>query len=531
MGVWGWKKQKQAKATKCEVVVLAASETDVAVVRKALRGAQRLFGLRSTAKPMSLSTSSSTMSVSEVDVDDDDDAGSILSDCKPLTAVQQQCLQAELRRAEDFLRTHKGSRSPGRQGDTFKLKCLPEESSYDDGSLSSISTQPSTRGEHECGICSEPLLGLRFVGACLPCGHCFHEDCFYGSWASALLQGDEANEDDTTRQLSRECCAYSHCFLCGMVVRDFGRLSINVADAMGPPDGYDNVTSDFAFRKLFARAKMVTLVRRCISVPSSPKVVCEVLRMTMDRIRRMSDVDSGEPGMAVKSEFLAVGGHVAMVHALTRYGENAKVCGWVNAIMADLSVSHADVLFLTTPHLCDYVAASMLKHPVLQPLQSNGCCTFSELCKSTYAALALQDIDKAQGLGAVTDAIARFPLEAGSLRWNAVSFLTLAAEVDPYRTCEHVCSDMEAFECIVSTLHESLATLSPEFGRLVCRLLLIAARRPEFRSAIAKAGATEALQAVYMRSMDVNSKDMSKAILGRLGRPLNPYQRSHCVAI
>lgn len=423
--------------------------------------------------------------------------------------------------------------------DGNKLECLHENSSFDDASLSTISTGYRTTRSwigsrcgsghslvgvrlHECGVCSEPLLSNRFVGACLPCGHCFHEDCFYGSWASTLLQDSDQDIPDLGHGWFPAPCAE-----CGAVVDNFGRLSVNVDEAMGPTDDFG--TSDFAFKKLLAKAKLATLVRRCVSVPSSPKLVCEVLRLTMDRIRRVSDIDTGEVGAPVKAEFMAVGGHVAMMHAVTRYRDSPDVCGWSNALLAELSVRHANVLYLTTPDLVGFVSASMLKHPLHVALQSNGCCTLAELLKSSFGLTALDEIDQANGFTAVRDALVRFTNT--SLRQNAVSFLTLAAELNPVLACQHVCSDQLVLDVLVCILHDTghrsnvkLYPVEMILLRLVCRLLFLASGRPEFRTVLARAGADRAFYGIYQRKdlsdVDEYSHKLSGAVLRRLGRPV-----------
>lgn len=423
--------------------------------------------------------------------------------------------------------------------DGNKLECLPENSSVDDASLSTISTGYRTTRSwsgsrcgsghsvvgarlHECGVCSEPLLSNRFVGACLPCGHCFHEDCFYGSWASTLLQDNDQDIPDLGHGWFPAPCAE-----CGAVVDNFGRLSLNADEAMGPTQDFG--TSDFVFKKLLAKAKLVTLVRRCVSVPSSPKLVCEVLRLTMDRIRRVSDIDTGEVGAPVKAEFMAVGGHVATMHAVTRYRDSPDVCGWSNALLAELSVRHANVLYLTTPDLVGFVSASMLKHPLHVALQSNGCCTLAELLKSSFGLTALDEIDQANGFTAVRDALVRFTNT--SLRQNAVSFLTLAAELNPMLACQHVCSDQLVLDVLVCILLDTgrrsnvkLYPVDMVLLRLVCRLLFLASGRPEFRTVLARAGADRAFYGIYQRSdmadVDEYSHKLSGAVLRRLGRPV-----------
>jgi hypothetical protein len=320
-------------------------------------------------------------------------------------------------------------------------------------------------------------------------------------------------------------------------VDSFGRLSINADDAMGPAEDYG--TSDYAFKKLLSRSKMVTMVRRCLSVPSSPKLVCEVLRLTMDRMRRVIDVDTGEVGTPVKAEFLAVGGHVSMMHSVTRYRDSPDVCGWANALLAELSVTHADVLYLTTPDLACFVAASMLRHPLHAELQSNGCCTLTELIKSSYGAVAMDEIDRANGFTAVREALVRYSQSGHGLRQNAVSFLALAAELSPILACQVVCSDRPVMKILVGILDEAAASGTsaddddddkppsrPEASdntvlvRLVSRLLFLASGRPEFRAVLVGAGADRALLGIYRlgRSADECSNGLSKAVLRRLGR-------------
>jgi hypothetical protein len=455
------------------------------------------------------------------------------------------------------------------------LESLPEGESLDDGmSTSTISTagcrsfrstsgynngyslsfKGGYRGElgylsggkrNECGVCAEPLLSNRFIGACLPCGHCVHEDCFYGSWASTLLQNDaeSSGDDNDTDGGYRGAAARTSlapCAQCGSVVNNFGRLSINVDDAMGPSE--DLGTSDYAFKKLLSRSKMVTMVRRCLSVPSSPKLVCEVLRLTMDRIRRVTDIDTGEVGRPIKAEFLAVGGHVSMMHSVTRYRNSPDVCGWANALLAELSVTHADVLYLTTPDLACFVAASMLRHPLHVALQSNGCCTLTELLKSSYGVVAMDEIDRANGFTAVREALVRSGQLGHVICQNAVSFLTLAAELNPILACQHVCSDRPVLRTLVGILEEAASAAHDKGGdgdnncssqprasgnnvlvRLVSRLVFLACGRPEFRAVLVSAGVDRALYGIYLlgRSPDEYSYGLSKAVLRRLGRPLS----------
>jgi hypothetical protein len=446
-------------------------------------------------------------------------------------------LQEKLRQVENQL-LYESTHVVDENGNKL-LECLPEDSSVDDASLSTISTGYKTTRSwsgsrcgsghslvgvryHECGVCSEPLLTNRFVGACLPCGHCFHEDCFYGSWASTLLQDNDQDIPDLGHGWFPAPCAE-----CGAVVDNFGRLSVNVDEAMGPT--HDFGTSDYAFKKLLAKAKLATLIRRCVSVPSSPKLVCEVLRLTMDRIRRVTDIDTGEVGAPVKAEFMAVGGHVATMHAVTRYRDSPDVCGWSNALLAELSVRHANVLYLTTPDLVGFVSASMLKHPLHVALQSNGCCTLAELLKSSFGLTALDEIDQANGFTAVRDALVRFTNT--SLRQNAVSFLTLAAELNPVLACQHVCSDQLVLDVLVCILHDTgrrsnvkLYPVDMVLLRLVCRLLFLASGRPEFRTVLARAGADRAFYGIYQRKdlsgVDEYSHKLSGAVLQRLGRPV-----------
>jgi hypothetical protein len=311
-------------------------------------------------------------------------------------------------------------------------------------------------------------------------------------------------------------------------VINFGRLNINADDAMGQSDD-PGCTSDYAFRKLLSKAKMVTMVRRCLSVPSPPKLVCQVLRLTMDRIRRVVDVDSAEVGRTVKAEFLAVGGHVAMMHAVTRYRDSPEVCGWANSLLAELTLSHAHVVHLTTPDLACFVSASMLKHTDHVALQSNGCCTLSELLKSTYGAAALDEIDQANGFTAVREALVR--IEHPCLRKNAVSFLTLAAELNPVLACQHVCSDRLVLRTLVGILSEASVPTDPSqdqlslpdkvLTRLVLRLVFLACGRPEFRTVLVKVGVDRAVHGIYQPgpSADDCSYRLSRAVLIRLGRP------------
>jgi len=92
----------------------------------------------------------------------------------------------------------------------------------------------SSAGTNTCALCLEEMKGAyRNVGAAMPCGHVYHEDCFAGHQASILLGAAQGNTNDTTL-----CCP-----TCTQRVNSFGKIFLYLGSTEADMDEYTESAS------------------------------------------------------------------------------------------------------------------------------------------------------------------------------------------------------------------------------------------------------------------------------------------------
>lgn len=428
-----------------------------------------------------------------------------------------------------------------------------------------------------CFICDESLLynnqgmgGGRYMVAVFPCGHCFHEDCFRGKWASMLMNKTAkrvsfassskkggVNPSDVDEAESHKKQGVTKCFQCQKEIRESGRLRLDLpqaappgqrpskrgtkgnsaeyktaADADDDDDGMDILqqcqTGGFddhqvveqKLKQAFNREDTNKLVRRYLAHNSS----VQVTRLALTTLHNRMDAPEDQ-GEAAKQEFMTLGGHVIMFQSIENYGYHQGVCRWVVAVVAKLSLQNAEVLYQTTPRLVEILSTVMNKFPEDELIQTNACCTLTELCGSKrFSESVIGRIKKSDGLAAAGKAMLRFASHNASLLWNILALWNAAGSVDGVYAFSELCDPPETLDFVVATMTNDEARVTTR--RAAVKLVLKLTSRREFRQDLMRQGGKEALEKVVETSTDGRSKAMAKKALDWLARRPNSLKAS-----